>query len=762
MKDEQVKSNGMNNKDKKSGKSRKRKKIAITLLSVFLILPVLIGGIGIGAFALWADSQKLDKSLLPTAQAVPVFFDALGNEIPYEESDYIQPSEVSDNLKNAFVALEDKRFYKHKGYDVIRIGGALFSNLKAGKIKEGASTITQQLVKNTHLSNERTLSRKLKELAIATKVEKEYSKDEILSMYLSVIYFGNGCYGVKQAARTYFGKSPAELSLAECAALAGIVRNPQKYSPKNNPENCVKRRNLVLSLMKDEKYIRESEYESAVSEPLAAAKVETDTRNFERYLSEVKKEVCEVLGITKYQLSNSGLKIYTGLNPSLQSALENQEKNSNNIENDKIGSVSIIIDNESGIVSAFSSTYPYEIYRQAGSVLKPLAVYAPSVEQGIISLATPVVDEKIDYGGYSPSNFGGIYYGETTVREAIKKSMNSISVKVMDYLGTKNSVRTLNALGIDVSAKDENYALALGATLKGVTPLSIAGGYSTLARGGEYVKPSFVRYIVKDDGKIYTGEARQKSRVFSEATSWLMTNALSDTVRDGTAKTLSTLDFEVAAKTGTAQKNKDYNSDAWCASYNNEYTVVVWHGNDEGITEKGGGYPTHHAARIWRDIEERETLSKCFGVCPEVEQADIDVYSSKKLKTVVGASENTPLEYRKSEFFTKNTLPDPSQSKFDKIEPGSLELSVSSGIVSISFDSEEIYSYELIRTDVLGSKVIFEGTGSEKIFLSDMPIGFGTKVEYVLICHLIGNEEIAASCSKSIFVDAANDFNLLI
>ncbi|MBD5092448.1 MAG: hypothetical protein HDT36_03600, partial [Clostridiales bacterium] len=642
------------NSEKSNPKSKKRKKILIATLSCLVLLPLLSIAIAVATFAAWANTQHVDKYLLPTATALPVYYDVSGNELPSEQSDFVEPNEISDNLKNAFVALEDKRFYSHKGYDIVRMGGAAVKNIKAGGIREGASTITQQLVKNTHLTQERTLSRKLKELAIAIQLEKEYDKDEILSMYLSVIYFGNGAYGVKQAASTYFSKTIDELDLSECAILAGIVRNPSKYSPFSNIEECKSRRNVALSVMREQGYIDEDTYQNTIAMPILTKKDRTNNndnlsaKTCEFYLAQVQNEVCEKLNMTKYQLSNSGLKIYTNLDSSLQAELEKHRHDVNNYESDLVNSVSIVLDNQSGAVLAYSSSYPYSISRQAGSVLKPLAVYAPALDCNLVSLATPIVDEKIDFGGFCPSNYGGTYYGDTTVREAIKKSMNSVSVKVLDYIGVDRSASYLDSFGIGISDADKNYALALGATSKGVSPLSVAGGYSTLARNGEYIKPSFVRYIVDNGSKVYANDSYQNvqyqsSRVISSGASALITSALVDTVNDGTAKSLSVLPFEVAAKTGTAQRSDGSNSDAWCASYNSEYTVLVWHGNDEGMSERGGGYPTRHTASIWKSVSSMKQVTRSFTYPDTVVLKDVDTYSSKINKQVVAATENTPL-----------------------------------------------------------------------------------------------------------------------
>lgn len=747
-------------------KRKKRRKIILTVCIILLLLPLVILGCTVGGFAIWASTQHIDSTLLPTASAVPTFYDRDGNALPYADSNFVDIDSVSDNLKNAFVALEDKRFYEHNGYDVTRMIGATFHNIKAGAVREGASTITQQLVKNTHLTHERTLSRKLKELALAIDLEKKYTKDEILAMYLSVIYFGSGAYGVKQASDLFFDKNIEDLTLAECATLAGIVKNPAGYSPIKHPEESVKRRNVVLDVMRAQGYISDEECENAKTQPIRTdAHIDNGEnpssitiKSCEFYISQAAKEVCTALGITKYNLGNSGLKIYTNLDSKLQLSLESQMKNSENFESSEIGSVSVILDNSSGAVLAYSSSIPYTVSRQAGSVLKPLAVYAPAIDRNLISLATPITDEKIDFNGYAPGNFGGVYYGETTVREAIKKSMNSVSVKVLDYLGADVSARYLGSMGIAIEDGDKNYALALGSTANGVTPISVAGAYSAIARGGEYVSPTFVRFVADDGNKILSNErgdvkgTQNSQRVMARSTASLMTSALADTVRDGTAKSLSVLPFEVASKTGTVERGEG-NSDAWNASYNNDYTVVVWHGTDGTMHEKGGGYPTRHALKIWQDnagtIGSKNKLKTDDGTV----KAEVDTYSTQANKHVVIANENTPLEYRKIEYFAYNNLPLAEGSKFDKVDPINADISNSYGVININFDSETIYGYEVYRQDVLGSQLIFSGVGSgEKITLTDRPIAFEGKVDYLFICHLKNNETISSSITKSVYL----------
>ncbi|MGN1097096.1 MAG: transglycosylase domain-containing protein, partial [Christensenellales bacterium] len=388
--------------------------IPIILLSVFILAAI---GFGI-YFAVITKDAKLNKNLLPTAKATPVFFDVNGEEIPYFSKNKIEVDEIPSNLYSAFVAIEDKRFFEHNGIDYKRIAGAMLSNLKAGSNVEGASTITQQLVKNTHLTQEKSLNRKLKEMVIAKQLEKEYSKDEIMAMYLSVIYFGKGAYGVKEAANLYFSKSIDQLTLSECATLAGTVKNPSRYAPDKG--NAISRRNLVLKLMLEQGKISEKEYDAAKAEEIAISTANISEENGEKfYLKNCISELTSILNVTNYELENMGLKVFTFYNPDLQKILISSMKTCNS------DSMGIIVDNIINGVSAYYSTGGTAQKRQAGSSLKPLAVYAPALNENLIYTVSPIKDEKINFGTYSPKNYENKYYGWTTVEQAVIKSMNS-------------------------------------------------------------------------------------------------------------------------------------------------------------------------------------------------------------------------------------------------------------------------------------------------------------------------------------------------
>ena len=641
------------------------------------------------------------------------------------------------------------------------MAGALFSNIKSQSLKEGASTITQQLVKNTHLSHEKTVSRKLKEIAIASNIEKEYSKDEILAMYLSVIYFGNGAYGVKQASKLYFDKGLNELNLAECATLAGIVKNPKKYSPFSDENQCVSRRNLVLSVMKKEGYIDNDTFEKTTVLPLISAKNKTKSgtlngRICDLYINSAINEICDKFDITKYELSNSAFKIYLNLDLNLQRQIASIGKNSSLYSTDKIDSAVIVLNNDNHSVAAYWSNLPYQVKRQAGSSLKPLAVYAPALDMNVVTLATPITDERVSYGDFSPTNYGDIYYGDTTIRQAIKKSMNSVSVKTMSYIGVDNSVDYLKKLGIYSSEADKNYALALGAISNGVQLKEIADAYATFASEGNFQKASFINYVTKNDRKIYSDNRAALQKALKASTCDQINSALLDTVKDGTAITLSALDFDVCAKTGTVERQDGKNSDAWCASYNNDFTVVVWHGSDDGMNEKGGGFSTKHCLNVWQTIEKEHRLEKTIKKSNSSVVLDVDLYATKQNKSVMIANDNTPSEYRKQEIFSIDNQYEMS-SCFEIVPPEKSDFNVEKNAngVTITINTDEIYSYRVSRIDMTGETILssVDGKTSGSLHLFDAPLVLNDFVRYKVECFVTCNPTARSMSEKEVYIE---------
>lgn len=701
---------GGNEKTERKKSERILRIVGITFICILAAGLLTAGGLALG-FKLWANDVDFDAKLLPTAKAVPVFLDANGGKIDYIDDNYVKPNEIPDNVKAAFVALEDKRFYSHKGYDLRGMARAVLTNIKAGKAVEGASTITQQLVKNTHLSSEKTLSRKLKEIAIAVKIEENFSKDEILAMYLSVIYFGGGAYGINAASKLYFGCAPDELTVAQAATLAGILKNPSRYSPRNSIENARNRRNLVLDVMRNEGYITDKQCEAAKNEKLKIVNRDASAASYaEFYVDRAVAEVCRVLGITKYQLNNSGLTIFTAMQPDLQQSLGEKTADRSAYSADYVSGAALILDNYTGEIAAHYGTLDYEISRQAGSALKPITVYAPALDCGAITLATPVTDELTDFNGYRPENFGGRYYGLTNPREAVKKSMNTVAVKVLSYTGIDNAAEYARKSGLNLTEGDKNLALALGATSEGINPAVLAGAYSVFARGGEYIKPHYVRAISNGGDKIYSADTSLR-RVCSAETAYLMTDCLADTVKDGTAKSLSALPFAVAGKTGTVQKNGEYNSDAWSVSYTRDYTLAVWHGA-ESMTELGGGHATKHAASVWRGVYRSDRRPARFARPSGVVEAEIDVYSTELNKKVTLAVPATPDVYRRKELFSMKYLPDSGGSRFTDPVPEFSVSALSSGEVSAEIKISSAFDYTVLCTDLFGTRIVAEIDGA--------------------------------------------------
>ena len=371
------------------------KRAAIIISAIFGAVGVLVLAAFIYYFGVTAG-VRLDATRLSEDKAQVCVYDKDGEKIDLPALKQTASfSALPDYLPNAFVAVEDKRFYSHRGFDYRRIVKAAMKNITSFSFREGASTLSQQLIKNTHLSGEKTIKRKLKEMKLTRILEKNYSKNEILSLYLNSIYFGHSAFGVEEAAAYYFGKSAEVLDAAESAMLAALVKSPNNYSPFRAPEKCLKRRNFVLSLMRDQGFLDDSSYQAAIKKSLPEAPSETNECG-KSYLSRVFEEVSEIY---PYEKALGNLKIYTYFDRNLQTRLENVKANSD--------FSSIVLDNRTHGVKACYSTIGSNIKRLPASLMKPLAVYAPALEENVVTPATPVLDEKTDFGGYSPNNYGG-------------------------------------------------------------------------------------------------------------------------------------------------------------------------------------------------------------------------------------------------------------------------------------------------------------------------------------------------------------------
>jgi len=665
---------------------------------------------------------------------------------------YVSIGEISDDLKNAFVSIEDKRFYKHHGLDYIRIFGALVNNIKSRQIKEGASTISQQLIKNTHLTAERSINRKIQEAKLALNLEKRYSKDDILEMYLNIIYFGNGIYGVENASQRFFNKSSSNLSLSECAMLAGVVKNPSKYSPVINYNNSVMRRNLVLSLMKDQKMIDGNQFESAKSENVLIKFLPLSDSVYRSYIKSSIKEAANILNIHPNELISKNYKIYTYLDKNLQEHLVEKvfnsayyKANNNGVFPDGSG---ILVDNKSAGISAYASTTPYsafDVRRQPGSAIKPVAVFAPALEYNIITPATQILDEFTDFNNYKPHNYGDVYYGWVSSRDALAKSLNVPAVKILSYLGTDRALDFLNKMGFNTDGEDSSLSLALGGTRKGSTLIEMAGAYRTLADRGNYRKISFIRQIENREGEIVYRHSTEGVKVMSDDNSYLVTDMLKSAVSSGTASKLSYLDIDVAAKTGTVSyADSAFNTDAWSMSYTTEHTLCIWQGNagnskermlDKSIT--GGGYPTMMARDVLRDIY-RDKKPLNFEKPESIVSVKLDKVALNKDHLLMLAGDTTPEEYQIEEIFSSDNVPKETSEYFTAPSVKNLRVTLVDNIPIITFDAENHIKYTVIRESISGNKIIKTAEDYEgEVAVKDEDAPPNTMIKYTVIPKII-------------------------
>lgn len=552
--------------------------VAILFALTIIIIPLL-------AFSVITKNTTLDNNKLKNKnQALKI--SANNGTIIKNLNSSIKIDELNDYTINAFIAKEDKRFYEHSGFDTIRIFGALKNNILAGEVVEGGSTITQQLVKNTHTNSERTLTRKIKEIKLATELEKKYSKSEVMEMYLNNIYFGNNCYGIADASLTYFGKSASDLSLAESAILAGLISAPSIYNPIANKSISIDKGKLVLSLMFEQSLISENELTSAMQE-IEKIKICAINSTSSMYLEYAINEAKEILGVDELnQLQDIYIETY--LDADIQTNLENEIRsgkfafpNKNGIS-PEIGSV--ILDNKTGGIIAIAGVGEYNISslrRQPASTIKPILVYAPAIEYLGYLPASKILDEPVNFSGYAPQNATKLNYGYTTIRDNIVRSTNIPAVKLLNEVGVERAKQFAVGFGIVFNEEDNNLALALGGFTDGVTITELAGAYCTFANYGVYSKPTYIKKITIDGNTVYS-HTPSFTRACTEETAYLITDMLKSVAQYGTGRKIKSVGNFIASKTGT-NSTTDNNLDAWNVSYTTQNTMVVWIGNTSGM-----------------------------------------------------------------------------------------------------------------------------------------------------------------------------------
>lgn len=691
----------------------------ITLIACLTVLVGVIGGVTVFAIVTRGARLHAEKLVLPENQ-IEVFDQ---NDLPVlyrtsKQADIFPLAELPEKVKLAFIDTEDKRFYRHSGFDFKRIAKAAMTNLKSASFKEGASTISQQLVKNTHLSQEKTLRRKLREIRLTAQLERRYSKDEILEKYLNTIYFGHDCFGISAASKFYFRKSPADLTLADGAILAGLVCSPNNYSPFQNPESCQKRKATVLRLMYRQKHIQKSEMQDALAAPLPVRSGETDFGS--GYFARVFDEL-EAISAQKNVTKGKNIRIYTYFDENLQRRLESLSDAS---ESDK---TYCVLDARTHGFKGYHSTVG-EIKRQPGSIVKPLLVYAPALENDLISPATPVLDEKVTFSDYEPKNYDGKYGGYISVRQALANSVNIPAVKILNGTGVKKSTEYLKKMGLPIPESDHSLALALGGMKNGFTMTSLLNAYAVFPCGGEYEAAGFIREI-KVDGKSAYRKSVKKTRVFSEDTAYLTTDMLKTAAKTGTAKKLRTLNLPVAAKTGTCG-TKSGNYDAYSFSYTTRDCVGVWMGNADNspVDTSGGGLPTNVVAKI-NEYLYASSPPPDFIKPETVKDVELDKTEYYDTHNILLADENAPNEYRFSELFKARLIPTAKSDRFSSPRLKICDISVGTNDVQIRFEQPDFsdLEMEIVRSDYDTHTTVYKGKWTE-LFLDD---GVKKDVSYV-------------------------------
>jgi len=688
-------------KNQPNGHGRKKKHISpfIRILKgilLFLLAAILIVG-GMVFYRVYPQLSEIRQTAISTftnmdesdfrRMSDTEVFDSANNRIGViSAGHYIYDSfaDISENIRKAYVDQEDRRFYSHNGVDVVAMMRALVSYVKhRGSVTQGASTITQQVIKNTYLTQERTLERKLTEIIIAPELERRFGKDKIMEFYCNGNYYAHGCYGVEAASRYYFGKSAKDVDVWEAALLAGISNRPSTYDPVKHPDNALKKRNDVLKSMYACKDITEEQLEEYQKKPLNIVKTEQQVavenyqtsyaihcaalelmknENFEfAYSFNTQKEYLEYQ--EKYkdayaeksdEIRAGGYKIHTTLDSAIQDILQTHldsalKSKTERQENGKFalqGAAAVINNEWNTVVAIVGGRGTDDEYnraflssRQPGSTIKPLIDYGPAFETGSFYPSLVLNDHEWDGG---PSNSGGNYYGYVSIREALNRSLNTVAWQILQKIGTETGLSYLAKLHFStVSWADLSApAVSIGGFTNGVHVTDMAKGYAALSNNGVYSDRTCIASLIYDKtGKELFSGYEQKTQVFTPGTAYMLTDILKGTLDKsyGTGYGLDIKGQQAAGKTGTTNSSKD----TWFCGYTRYYTTAVWVGYDTPRAMPGV-YGSTYAGKIWHDVMtdlHADVTSKDWERPASVVEAFIDPDTGKKADYDTGVTD---------------------------------------------------------------------------------------------------------------------------
>ena len=574
--------------------------LRMLLIVVGLVSLLVVSGVAVAA--LWAFTI-LPRSL-PSVTALETFQPLQGSKI-YDDNDelltelhverriFVPLAHMPQSLRDAVIATEDRRFYRHWGIDPIGIARAVFSNYRRGRIVEGGSTITQQLTKLLFLTPDKSLERKMKEAVLALELERRYSKDRILEMYLNQVYYGNGAYGIEAASRTYFGKSVSELAVREAALLAGLPRAPSSYSPFEHPDAAKRRREVVLRRMAEFGVLKDADAKRLARSDLGLIPPERRRTTGQYFLEYVQQTLEAKYGAD--MVFKGGLNVYTTLNPAMQLTAEQALRDGLKALEGRTGKARpgehpegaiVTVEPQTGYVRAMVGGFDFfrsefnravQARRQPGSAFKPF-VYIAALESGFTP-ATRVEDAPVSYAvgpngqAWKPDNYDRKFRGPTTLQQAIEESVNVVTVKVQERIGLTHTIQVARRLGIS-SPLDANLSLALGTS--DLTLLELTSAYGALANQGSWLPPTTLRYVTDAQGKLLEEHVPEGREAVAPETAYIITHMLRGVVERGTGQAAKALGRPIAAKTGTTN---DY-SNAWFIGFTPRLATGVWVGYD--------------------------------------------------------------------------------------------------------------------------------------------------------------------------------------
>ena len=682
-------------------KPKKKKGWFKRIFLTFLILGLALFVTGVSLFAYYASSApELDEELLKYPLSSE-FYDVNGElfaKLGEEKRTFVAYEDIPQEMIDAIIATEDVRFYEHFGMDIWRLGGAVVANFRDGFGAQGASTITQQVVKNSFLKNEKKLKRKAQEAWLAFKLERAYSKEEIFEMYFNRMLMSGTVYGFGTAAKHFYGKELNELTLGEMAQLAGMPQSPNNYNPFTNPEKAEKRRDIVLSLMVQHGKITQADADEAkkvsVAESVLSEEARDETVNM-KYPAFVSYVLDELRENGDYDLLSEGIKVYTTLDPKAQETVENVMNNNDNFPTEKIQAGVAVVDTKTGAIRAIGGGRNYGTNlllnrasqiggRSPGSTAKPLVAYGPAIENLKWSTGETTVDERMNYPNSNQviTNWDNKYNGTMTIRQALYTSRNVPAVKTLIEVGTDKSKAFLNKL--DIHPKNVYPSSALGPEID-VTPVQMAAAYAAFGNNGVFTKGHSITKIVYRDGETSKSYDYTPKVAMSDYTAYMITDILRDTVSNlsgASAPNAQVSGVDIAGKTGTSNYSskhfKEYDlpnsavPDSWFAGYTSDYSITIWSGYDnyfEPITT----WPERRLPQtLFKSI--MSGLVKVNGTPSQFKKPSSVVEATIEVGTnpVQLASEYTPSNLKRTELFVKGTQPTKVSPKYDKPDVGTV------------------------------------------------------------------------------------------